>query len=76
MFVTEICPYIHSLKRSGFTDMRINPEAFVNGLLTPYLFVIYSILTQAGMALIGILLLRSCIANRVLIKCPVNDLSL
>jgi hypothetical protein len=46
-------------------ERSIDPEAFVNGLHTPYLFAIYSILTQAGMALIGILLLRSCIVNWV-----------
>ena len=46
-------------------ERTINPEAFVKGLNTPYPFVIYSILTQVGIALIGILLLRSCIVNWV-----------
>ena len=46
-------------------ERTIDPESFVKGLQTPYLFVIYSILSQIGLALVGFLLLRSGIANWV-----------
>jgi hypothetical protein len=43
----------------------IDPVAFANNTNTPYLFVMYSILTQAGMVFIGIMLLNSIVANWV-----------
>ncbi len=43
---------------------RMNsPEGFVDGTLTPYLFILYSILTQAGLIVLGIFLLQTELAN-------------
>lgn len=47
------------------TERIIKPEAFANGTHTPYLFLVYSLLTQIGLVLIGILLLRSDVVNWV-----------
>ena len=38
-------------------ERLISPEGFVNGTLTPYLFTVYSIFTQAGLICFGIFLL-------------------
>ena len=38
-------------------ERLISPEGFANGTLTPYLFTIYSIFTQAGLICFGIFLL-------------------
>jgi hypothetical protein len=43
----------------------VQPEAFAKGLHTPYLFLLYSMLTQAGLVLVGILLLKSPVVNWV-----------
>lgn len=42
-----------------------NPEGFARGTNTPYLFVIYSVLTQIGLIFVGILLLNTFLANWV-----------
>ena len=44
-------------------ERLISPERFVNGTLTPGLFMIYSILTQAGLIVFGILLLGTGLSN-------------
>jgi len=44
-------------------ERMISPEGFVNGTLTPYLFILYSILTQAGLIVFGIFLLQTGLAN-------------
>ena len=41
----------------------ISPEKFANGTNTPYLFAIYSILTQVGLFLFGFLLLKTTLVN-------------
>ena len=46
-------------------DRTMDPEAFVRNLNTPYLFAVYSVLTQFGLAMIGIMLLRTEVANWV-----------
>lgn len=38
-------------------ERMVSPEGFVNGTLTPYLFILYTILTLSGMILYGIFLL-------------------
>lgn len=44
-------------------DRIINPEDFAYGRNTPYLFPAYSLLTQVGLAFIGIMLLKASVAN-------------
>jgi hypothetical protein len=44
-------------------ERTIDPEAFANGLYTRYLFILYSVFTQLGLVLVGILLLKSCLAD-------------
>jgi len=44
-------------------ERMISPEGFVNGTLTPRLFLLYSILTQAGLIVFGILLLGTNMAS-------------
>jgi hypothetical protein len=46
-------------------ERTVDPEAFVSGTNTPYLFWLYSILTQIGLILVGITILRSDLANWV-----------
>ena len=46
-------------------ERTVQPEAFAKGWHTPYLFVSYSMLTQAGLVLVGILLLKSPVADWV-----------
>ena len=41
----------------------INPEDFAYGRNTPFLFPAYSLLTQLGLVFIGIMLLKSSMAN-------------
>lgn len=43
----------------------IYPEGFAHGSNTPYLFMIYSLLSQAGLILIGFFMLKTGIANWV-----------
>ena len=43
----------------------ISPEKFANGTNTPYLFAIYSILTQVGLFLFGFFLLKTTFVNWV-----------
>ena len=38
-------------------ERMISPEGFVNGTLTPYLFMIYSVFTLSGLILYGVFLL-------------------
>jgi hypothetical protein len=45
------------------TERIISPEGFVTGNNTPYLFLIYSILTQVGLFLIGFFMLKTAVAN-------------
>lgn len=47
------------------TERMINPAAFTSGNNTPYLFVVYSVFTQVGLVLLGILFVNSSIANWV-----------
>jgi hypothetical protein len=44
-------------------ERLISPEGFVNGTLTPGLFLVYSLFTQAGLILFGILLLGTDLAS-------------
>lgn len=44
-------------------ERMISPEGFVNGTLTPKLFLLYSILTQAGLIIFGVLLLGTNLAG-------------
>jgi hypothetical protein len=44
-------------------ERLISPEGFANGTNTPYLFLVYSVLTQIGLALIGVLLIKSAIPH-------------
>ena len=44
-------------------ERTIDPEAFANGLYARHLFTLYSIFTQFGLVLVGILLLKSCLPN-------------
>ena len=46
-------------------ERTIDPEAFANGLYARYLFTLYSLFTQLGLVLVGILLLKSCLADWV-----------
>jgi hypothetical protein len=46
-------------------ERAFDPKAFVSGTNTPYLFWLYSILTQIGLVLLGITVLRSDQANWV-----------
>jgi len=41
----------------------IGPEDFANSMNTPYLFPAYSVLTQVGIAFIGIMLIKTSVAN-------------
>lgn len=41
------------------TERIIHPEGFARGNLTPYLFLAYSLLTQAGLLIIGYVMIRS-----------------
>jgi hypothetical protein len=45
------------------TERFLDPEGFANGTNTPYLFLIYSVLTQAGLVLVGWFLLKTPLAN-------------
>jgi hypothetical protein len=44
-------------------ERTIDPETFANGMYARYLFTLYSIFTQLGLVLVGILLLKSCLPN-------------
>ena len=46
-------------------ERAVGPESFVSGTNTPYLFGLYSMLTQIGLILVGIAVLRSDLANWV-----------
>lgn len=41
----------------------ISPDGFANGTNTPFLFVLYSVLTQFGLFLLGIFFLKTELAN-------------
>lgn len=43
------------------TERIIDPEGFVYGKNTPYLFAIYSVFTQAGLFIIGLFLLKTVV---------------
>ncbi len=45
------------------TERFLHPEGFANGTNTPFLFLIYSVFTQAGLALMGWYLLKIPLAN-------------
>lgn len=47
------------------TERIIHPEGFTGGTNTPYLFAIYSVLTQAGLFLIGLFLLNTVVPDWV-----------
>jgi hypothetical protein len=47
------------------TERLISPEQFARGTNTPYLFAIYSVLTQAGLFLLGVILFKTAMANWV-----------
>lgn len=44
-------------------ERTVDVNAFAMGENTPYLFIVYSVLTQAGLVLIGIFFLKSDIVN-------------
>lgn len=45
------------------TERFLDPEGFARGTNTPYLFLIYSVLTQAGLVILGLLMISNFTPN-------------